>query len=100
MENVGAVSLGAGVLGFTGAFGESSLFFLLLCVTCVHSVSVFVFSSSGVALVVLFSASLDCCIVSAAFLKADFCKVADLLAVQAAQPSALHYNHHLPTPEV
>ena len=67
LENGEVVSLRTGVLGFAAAFGESSPFFLLLRVTCLHFLSVLVFSASGVALMVLSSASLGCCMVSAVF---------------------------------
>ena len=81
--NVEAISFGAGVLGFTGVFGVSSLFFLLLRETCVHSLSrVTLVSASEITLVVLvvlvvmvvfvvlvvsFSDSFGCYVVSAAF---------------------------------
>ena len=67
LEDVGAVSWVAGMMGFTGAFRRSSHLFLLLWVTCIHSLSVFVLSTSGVTLLVLSSASLCCCQVSTGF---------------------------------
>ena len=61
-------------VGFHSSFrgGGSSPFFLR--VTFVHSLSVFVFSVFEVMLVVLSSASLSCCVVSAAFLGQIFAR--------------------------
>ena len=85
-EDVGAISLGARMFGFTGAltFWRVSLFFLLR-VTCVHSLSVF--PASGAVLVGLSSGFFGCCVVSVAFWRQTFARW--LICLQFQQHSHL-----------